>query len=185
MRMILIAGWLAAMGGLFCSGARADWATYQGNAGHTGYVAGDVGAAAISFRWSTSISPNALGGMAVGDHGVFVKGPGVSITAVNESNGSPLWSDPYTFGVALGQVYTTSAPAYANGTVYYQTDNEGDHSALHGVSAVTGTQVFSATYSAQWETYLNPTPYGGNVYTGGGEYGGMYSNNGTTGTQNC
>jgi len=162
---------------------RADWSTYQGGADHTGYVPGTISSSNLSLRWSNPVAPSALGGLAVGGNGVYVGGPGRSITAVDEHSGAPLWSNPYTFGVGTGQVYTTSAPAYANGMVYYQTDNEGDVSLFHGVSAATGVKVFATRYNAQWETYLNPTPYGGTVYTGGGSYGGIYSYNATNGAQ--
>lgn len=162
--------------------ALADWSTYQGDAGHTGYVPGSVSPSNISLRWSAPISSGALGGLGVGGNGVYVKGPGVGISAVDERTGAPIWANPYTFGVGGGAVYTTSAPAYANGMVYYQTDNQGA-SLFHGVNAATGASVFATSYGAQWETYLNPTPYGTAVYTGGGEYGGIYSYNSTTGAQ--
>jgi len=103
---------------------RAEWSTYQGNITHNGYVPGAVAPAKITLVWKDPISPYALGGLAVGGSAVYVKGPSVSITAVNQQTGAALWSNPYTFGVSKGQVYTTSAPAYANGMVYYQTDNE-------------------------------------------------------------
>ena len=74
-------------------------------------------------------------------------------------------------------------PAFANETFYVQSDGNsfvgGNY--LHAFDAATGDVIFSSSYSAQWETYLNPTPYGGNIYTGGGYYGGMYSFNATTG----
>jgi outer membrane protein assembly factor BamB len=178
----LIVAWGTATA--FAASARADWSTYQGNDGHTGYVSTTIPASNLSLLWSDPISTSSLGGLAVGGNGVYVKGPGVSINAVNEQTGEALWSNSYTFGVGTGQVYTTSAPAYANGTVYYQTDNEGDVSLFHGVNAATGAKVFATPYGAQWETYLNPTPYNGVVYTGGGTYGGIYSYNGSTGSQN-
>ena len=164
--------------------ACAEWSTFQGDPAHTGYVPGSIAASNLSLRWSTPVSTSELGGMAIGANGVYVKGPGVSVTALNELTGAPLWTNAYTFGTGPGQAYTTSAPAYANGMVYYQTDNEGDVSQFHGVNAATGAKVFATTYGAQWETYLNPTPYGSTVYTGGGTYGGIYSYNGTTGSQN-
>jgi hypothetical protein len=106
------------------------------------------------------------------------------MTAVDEQSGSILWSNSYTFGGFAGQVLSTSGPAYANGVVYYQTQNAGDVNLLRGVNAVTGAKVFATPYDAQFDTYLNPTPYAGAVYAGGGTFGGIYSYNGTTGSQN-
>ena len=174
----------ALFAGLGASVARADWDTYQGNAAHTGYVSATLQGSDIKLLWKAPISTSALGAMAVGDNGVYVKGPGVTITAVNKKTGAGIWTNPYVPGVGAGQVDTLSAPAYSNGMVYYQTDNEGDVNRFHGVSAITGQQVFATQYGAQWETYLNPTPYGNAVYTGGGTYGGIYSYNASTGGQN-
>lgn len=164
--------------------ARAEWSTYQGNAAHTGYVPGNFDASHLSLKWSASYGPYSIGGLAVGGGAVYFDGPSVSVTALNEQTGAVLWSNPFTYGVNRGQVSSTSAPAYANGMVYYQTDNEQDVNLFHGVNATTGAQVFATSYDAQWDVYLNPTPYGGNIYTGGGRYGGMYSYNAAGGSQN-
>ena len=169
---------------LIAAPARAEWSTYQGDSAHTGYVPGNINASSLSVKWSTPLSTSALGGMAVGGNGVYIKGPGLGITGLNEQTGAVQWTNPYSFGVDHTQVFSTSAPAYANGMVYYQTDNEADVNLFHGVNAATGAQVFATPYGAQWETYLNPTPYNGTVYTGGGEFGGIYSYNATSGSQN-
>ena len=123
-------------------------------------------------------------GLAVGGGTVFATnsqyfGSAPTFRAVDQTTGTTLWTKQFT------NITSTSAPAYANGTVYFQTDG---HSAIagnfvHAYAARTGTSKFDASYDAQWETYLNPTPYNGNVYVGGGYYGGMYSFNGTTGQQ--
>lgn len=171
--------------GLLSTAAHADWSTYQGNAAHTGYVPVYLSSSVPSLLWSTPLSSSSFNGLAVGDHTVFVTNSGYfnnadTLHALDQANGSVLWSKGYVNNDS------TSAPAYVNGTVYLQTDGHSGIAGnfLHAYSARTGASVFDAPYSAQWETYLNPTPYQGNVYTGGGYYGGIYSFNASSGAQN-
>ncbi len=172
-----------------CAGlleARADWPTYQGNAAHTGYVAGHYNFTHAKLIWKAEASANALNGIAVGGSTVVVTNQArfnidTSVTALNQSTGSLLWN--HAFGTNND---TTSPPAYANNTFFVQSDGNtyvgGNY--LNAFDASSGAIVFSTSYQAQWETYLNPTPYGTNIYTGGGYYGGMYSYNASTGNQN-
>jgi hypothetical protein len=166
--------------------AGTDWSTYQGNAAHTGYVSGSYNFNNPKLLWHTVVAPNSLTGLAVGDNTVFITNQApfsnnTSFNALDQTTGSVLWSK--AFGTSND---TTSAPAYYNGAVYFQTDGNSSVAGnfLNAYNARTGATLFNAPYQAQWETYLNPTPYGGNIYTGGGYYGGMYSFNATTGQQN-
>jgi hypothetical protein len=172
---------LAAMCGLG-GPAIADWPTYQGNAAHTGYVPGVLNVAPFEELWSTPVSPNQLSGLAVGGGTVFVTNLGSFVNvetlhALDEATGGILWAK--TFGSSNA---TTSAPGYANGSVVLQTDSY-VWNYLHAYEARSGALVFESPYAAQWETYLNPTPYEGNIYVGGGYTGGMYSFS-ASGTEN-
>lgn len=158
--------------------AHAEWSTYQGNAAHTGYVSGNIDTSNLSARWSSPLMTSALDNLAVGVGGVYVNGR-YSVTDVNEQTGAILWNNVYD----PNQMFFVTAPAYANGTVYYQSVDGSGHSLLNGVSAATGSRVFATSYSNQFAAYLSPTPYAGVIYTGGGEYGGIYAYNGTTGAQ--
>jgi outer membrane protein assembly factor BamB len=167
------------------SASRAAWVTYQGDAAHSGHVPGVLDTSTSHLLWQKPVASSNITGLAVGGDTVFVTNYGYfsntdTFHAIDQATGSPLWSKSYTSN------FSTSAPAYANGVVYFQTDG---HSAINGnylraYGARTGVSVFDATYDAQWETYLNPTPYNGNVFVGGGYYGGMYSINATTGARN-
>jgi len=98
---------------------------------------------------------------------------------LDASTGKEQWTT--TFGSA----YSVNPPAYANGIVYIQTGKglpaPPNSPYLYAFNASNGSPVFCSSYSAQWQSYLAPTPYAGNVYVGGGYYGGMYSFNGTSG----
>ena len=166
--------------------ARADWVTYQGDAAHTGYVRGSFRFRHAHLLWQAPIATDEpLTGLAVAAGTVFVTNQArfvdaPSFHALDQATGAELWSRSFV------QNDTTSAPGYANGVVYFQTDGHSDiaGNSLNAYDARTGAAVFNAPYDAQWELYLNPTPFGGNVLVGGGYYGGMYSFNATDGTQN-
>jgi outer membrane protein assembly factor BamB len=160
--------------------ARADWPTYQGGVAHTGYVPGSYNFTNVATQWQTTVLAGAaMNGLAVGGGTVIVTDLG-NMRALDQASGTILWSKSY-----VPTFFSTSPPAYATGVAYLQTDGH-DSSAgnyLRAYNARTGAAVFTAPYSAQFQTYLNPTPYGGNVYVGGGYYGGMYSFNATSGAQ--
>jgi outer membrane protein assembly factor BamB len=160
------------------------WGTYQGNAAHTGYVPGSFNPSTLSLAWQTSLGTSSLNPVTEGDGRVFVSQPTYfgngGLHVLNASTGQEQWSTTF------GRVFSVNPPAYANGMVYIQC-GKGTQSPppyLYAFNASDGTPVFRSQYSAQWERYLAPTPYAGNVYVDGGYYGGMYSFNGTTGQQN-
>src|SRR6185369_6238762 len=118
--------------------------------------------------WKTTASTGSLTGLAVGGGTVFVTNDAFFSTidalhALDQNSGAILWSKGYG-----ARNDTVSAPAYANGNVYLQTDGHsgiiGNY--LYAYAGRTGSQVFAAPYDAQWETYLNPTPLNGNIYVG-------------------
>lgn len=164
---------------LLTATAFADWPTYQGNAAHTGFVPGNINTNLLQLKWHTFIGPNAATGFAVGDGTVFVSDG--ALQALDAPNGNILWSYPYAPSLTF-----ISPPAYSDNTVYQQVDGHSliAGNSLNGFDARSGAKVFSAPYEAQWETYLNPTPYDGNIYVGGGYTGGMYSFNASTAEQN-
>jgi hypothetical protein len=163
---------------LFATGlpARAEWNTYQGNAAHTGYLAGNYDVNNFVLQWRSQVSIHNSIGLAVGGGAVYSTDYSYffyqeRLHAVDQTTGALLW------GKAYPNTDSSSPPAYDQGIVYVQTDG---HSAsqgnfLYGYNAHTGASVSTNPYSAQWETYQNPTPFGGAIYMGGGYFGGMYA----------
>ena len=169
------------------SAANAAWDSYQGDAAHTGYVGGTFNAAGVQQIWSKTLPTGSLTNMAVDAGQVFVSSSGYfnnsRFYAINAADGNINWQTSYSGPTSPNGVFSTNAPAYANGIVYLQTCNNGGATYLHAYNASTGAALFHAPFSAQWENYLNPAVYGGHVYIDGGTYGGMYSFNATTGGQ--
>jgi outer membrane protein assembly factor BamB len=105
---------------------------------------------------------------------------GQTLYALSAANGSTLWN------TSLGPVVGMSPPAFANGTIYTQVGRGFESGPQHliAVDAVSGTQKFSMPY--HWQTsggFLSPTPYSDSIYVDAGDSG-IYSFNGSTGTQN-
>lgn len=176
---------LAGILGWTASAADASWSMFQGNAAHTGYVPVSVNPANFSLLWQKTIDAGVVlnpvteaeGKVFVSEYGYFSK---VGLYVLSATNGNTLWSDDYS------GVFSLNPPSYAYGNVYIQNGNGiGTYSAsLTAYQASTGVGLFRSPTSAQWERYLAPTIYDGNVYVDGGTYGGMYSFNATSGTQN-
>ncbi len=99
----------------------ADWATYQGNAAHTGFLDVTLDATKFAKAWTWTLPvagtyATAINSVATGDGYVFVSkddynGNGY-VYALNETDGSVAWT------ANLGNVVSEGPPAYANGRVY-------------------------------------------------------------------
>ena len=158
------------------------WGTYQGNTSHTGYV--PINATGIQPLWTRTFSgplnPVAIGGGRVfaSESGRFESNRG--LYAVDARTGSTVWSYP-----DFGPVNSVNPPAYANGAVYLQTGKSTStlEPYLYAFEGADGTPKFRVPFGAQWERYLAPTPYLGDVFVNGGYYGGAYRFDGANGTQ--
>ena len=168
-----------------------DWATFQGNAQHTGYVPVTLTPSAFSARWKwlppavkgqvVQMSTIATGGgliyMSTG--GSFSSSGDSYIAAYRESDGSKVWSHSF----ADLTYPSTNPPAFDSGKVYISAGSQ-QSTAMFAFDAASGAQVFKSAMSSQWENYLAPTVFGGNVYSDGGSYGGLYSFNQVSGANN-
>lgn len=162
------------------SGA-ADWATYQGNARHTGFV--PVTADPVAFRelWvRRPVGNNRLNPMTEGGGRLFVSnqayGGAQKLAALDARTGATAWTHDF------GGIYSVDPPAYADGRVYVTTGGHGD-SYLYGFDAAAGTVAFRSSYGNQWSRWFAPVVSGGTVYMAGGYYGGLYAFSATDGEQ--
>lgn len=158
-----------------------QWSTYQGNAAHTGYVPISLSPENFSEGWNYSvIESTALNPVTAGDGKVFVTtqgyhGPNVA-TGLDSHTGDELWT--YDFG----DIHSIHPPAYADGTVYFQSGGHED-SFLWAFDAESGEVLFKTAYGNQWSRYYAPTVYDDKVYVAGGYYGGAYGFDGVTGEE--
>ena len=158
-----------------------EWTTYQGNAGHTGYVPVTLDTDKFRELWVAPVMAGAvLNPVTEGDGNVFVSTNayfGKQFLAVLDIHtGTPQWSRDF------GQVQSVHPPAYADGRVFLTTGGHED-SFLWAFDANTGTVLFRTTYANQWSRYFAPVVVEGAVYMAGGYYGGMYRFSATDGAQ--
>ncbi len=159
-----------------------EWTMYQGNASHNGFVVATLDPTVFAKRWSRSLlgiaqfpGPATFGpGLVFGSSGDSY---GLEKTfAVDMATGVVRWT------VDFGQISGVHSPSYANGTVYLTTSGHAD-SYLYALDAATGNRRFRSRYGNQWSRYYAPVIVGSTVVMPGGEYGGMYSFDATTGDQ--
>jgi hypothetical protein len=154
-----------------------DWGTFQGNAGHTGYVPAEVDPNEFSTRWTTrntGLSTAFVGKVGTvvtgGDRLFTVASDTEMLKALEEFDGSLAWQ--YDFSGL--QFPSVNPPAVANGTVYIAAGQQYS-TFMHAFNAGDGSLVFKSTMGSQWENYLAPTVGANGVYTNAGAYGGLYA----------
>lgn len=119
----------------------ADWATYQGNSAHTGFVDVTLDASKFAKAWGWTLPAagtyaTAINSVATGNGDVFVakddyNGNGY-VYALNETDGSVVWT------ANLGNAVSESPPAYANGRVYVTVLTSGNGGNTLQLDAKTG-----------------------------------------------
>lgn len=151
------------------------WTSFQGNAAHTGHVAGpNLDGATFTRRWGWA--GDVLGMAVEGGHVFVVTGDywnGWTLKAISEADGQTQWS--YDFE----DVDSVSPPATGNGRVYVASGGH-ENTAIWVIDQATGTLVHREAMSAQWPRYGAPAVYGSSVYSSSGYYGGMVRFDDTT-----
>jgi outer membrane protein assembly factor BamB len=160
-----------------------DWATFQRDNAHTGFVPVTLDPNLFSTRWqiatgSANVSFTNLPGhpIVTADGKVFVN-DGNLLYARRESDGSIAWQ--YDFSTL--QFPSSNPAAVADGAVYVAAGQQSS-TYLFSFNQADGALRFKSPMSSQWETYLNPVVSANGVYTNAGTYGGLYGFD-TTGHQ--
>jgi putative Ig domain-containing protein/putative pyrroloquinoline-quinone-binding quinoprotein len=153
-----------------------EWATFQGNAAHTGYVPVTLDPNQFSTRWQISVPAflyfNGRFNLATvtTEGGNFYMSGANAVTARREYDGSNLWS--YSFsGLPFP---STNPPAVSNGIVYVAAGQQSS-TYMFAFDATNGSKLFQSAMSSQWDNYLAPTVGPSGVYTNAGTYGGLYA----------
>ncbi|WP_162604648.1 outer membrane protein assembly factor BamB family protein [Geomonas edaphica] len=155
-----------------------EWATFQGNAAHTGYVPVRLDPNQFSTRWQISVPAllyyNSWCNLATvtTEGGNFYMAGNDAVTARSEYDGSTLWS--YSFSGLPNP--SVNPPAVSNGVVYVAAGQQSS-TYMYALDAMTGSKLFQSAMSSQWEHYLAPTVGSSGVYTNAGTYGGLYAFN--------
>jgi len=154
----------------------ADWATFQGNNAHTGYVPVEVNADQIQLRWKRGAINNSGSGYnakmspLVTSGGRFFASGEKSLTAYQEHDGAQIW----TYDTS-GLTWPSANPPAVDGGLVYVAAGQQDSTYMLALDAVNGSLRMKSPMSSQWESYLSPIVQSGAVYTNAGAYGGMYA----------
>lgn len=165
-----------------------QWVVYQGDVGHTGYIAQTLMPNLVALRWSLNVQPGSSGAAPAGTSGIAISDGLVITTPYTyfNQNGAPLVAQRIADGkvmwsIDFGQLYSVNQPAVDNKVIYLQSCN-GSATYLHAYQ-VDGTFLWRAPFNAQSERYLGPIIVNGNIYFDGGTYGGLYSFDESNGAQ--
>jgi hypothetical protein len=148
------------------------WATYQGNASHTGYVPITLVPERFKLAWERFADPSAASVTAsAGDADrVYVAGRRMDgksfVTALASKDGATQWL--YDMG-ALDGAY---APAVDGDEVYLASSGH-SNTYLWKVHAHTGALQARTAFGNQWSNYRAPVVFDQQVYAQAGYYGGV------------
>lgn len=152
----------------------ANWSTFQGDAGHTGYLPASYSTASFADAW-TITTPYAPSGVAARPGSVFFNvahtDGHVYTHAVSTASGATLWA--YDVG---GGSYAASrrpyAPSYANDRVASMPSNStSSANPLQVINATTGGYVSAPNYDAQHSDGSAVTAVGDELFFASGYYG--------------
>jgi len=155
-----------------------DWAGFQGDARHSGFVNAQFDPSLFTQIWSWSRpagDPEPIGGInsvATTAGKVIVTkdvyfGQG-AVYALNEADGTLNWT------YAFGSMASEGPPAFANGNVFVPTTDPGEQCVTWAIDATLGTFQFKMPSTCQWSNFFAPTALDGSVLQTA-EYGSVYS----------
>ena len=148
-----------------------DWATFQRDPGHTGYVAVAYKTADFTNAWSTpGGSSPAYRQVAARRGNIFLNlrnASGRLLTrGLNAATGATVWE------YDLGQKNYFSGPTYANGRVISAAmDLSSGNIPMDVIDAEKGTYLRSLSYASQFATAGTPTPIGDDLFHAAGYFG--------------
>lgn len=158
------------------------WANYQGDASHSGYTAHSLDHNDFAFKWQSTLPWSRLRPVTAANGMIFVSGrdnywnSDKGVVGIDAATGNITWQLDYN------NVDSVNAPAWDNGKVFFQTGGY-NTSYIRSVNASTGELHFESAYNNDWDEYLAPTLYDGDIYMGGGYSEGVYLLNGASGLQ--
>lgn len=163
-----------------------DWAMFQRNAAHTGYVAASYNPADFSRLWEWTAPDGSQPRAVAAESGtIYVSdgedsNPGLDpndhLTAFNSTTGAVRWQQE------MGNNNDISGPTLGDGKLYLTIVGRSNVNSLALVDAQTGVVTLANTFGSQFATYPQPTLLGNQVFVAAGYYGGeVYAFNAVTG----
>lgn len=151
-----------------------DWQTFQGDAGHTGYVDESYVAGSFQLAWIWPMpegTRNWMNMVAAGGGRIYVTedAPQSHLYALDESTGVLQWSTQFVDSIETG------GPAFANGNIYVTTQTAaqlGDFwkADIKVVDATNGTLKFTQAVHSQMGAFFPVTPYQNAIYSSNDDF---------------
>jgi len=153
-----------------------DWNTFQGNAGHTGYVPVTLDPARFNRRWkwkipaSDATSTAHLTPIVAANDMVYVVASSrfgaAAAYAISETDKTLTWK------YELGALHAVHPPAVQDSKVFLASSGHGD-TFMWSFNAMNGALLSKVAFTSQWSSYYAPTVIDDQVYNNGGYYGGL------------
>jgi hypothetical protein len=141
------------------------WVNYQGNAGHSGFIATNVNINDLSLRWSVTLDDvNNISTAIAADGRILVTSYSAtnekSLFNLNSANGAINWKNTYS------ETYSISEPTYKNNTIYFQASDAAG-AKLYATDIVSGENLFISEYDGNSNVRIAPTVTDDGVYLAG------------------
>jgi outer membrane protein assembly factor BamB len=153
------------------------WGNFQRDAAHTGFADIQLDPADFAPAWTwqrPAGDGEPIGGInavATGDGKVYVTKDvyfgQAAVYALDEATGTQAWT------YAIGPMHSEGPAAFANGTVYVPSQDQGEQGKMWAIDSTTGAYKFMMPTGGQWSNYFAPTVLGdaiGQVTYDGGIY---------------
>ena len=159
----------------------AEWTTFQGSFGHSGYVQATIDPARLREIWTSRPLPGAeLAQATIGGGKIFLATTNLyfdqQIVALNPADGSKLWTTRFD------NINTLNQPTYAAG-VLYATSSGINSAYLFSLRETDGLIRYQVPFDGFESTSMAPTIVGNTIATPGGLGGGLYGFDPATGAQ--
>jgi outer membrane protein assembly factor BamB len=115
----------------------ADWSTYQGNAGHTGYVPVTLNPASFALRWIWGTPDVAISPVTVVNGQIYLTTSGKRLNILKEYDATLGWSFNAPSSTGVGQ------PAVANGKAF---SVDSGNQLMYDLNASDGALLFTDTF---------------------------------------
>ncbi|MXP27390.1 PQQ-binding-like beta-propeller repeat protein [Porphyrobacter algicida] len=154
-----------------------DWAMFQRNSGHTGYVAARYDAQKIAQAWTWKVAPglDARPVSADVDSVYVVEGkddiPATAdvadrVVRLDASNGQPVWDNELKIHNSISGASLNGGMLYINGI-----DLSTNTNPIYFINKSDGSIKYKNQFSSQYGEYMQPTIHAGKMYVAAGFYG--------------
>ena len=149
------------------AGASEQWAMYQGNHSHTGFIPVSLDPAKFALRWVRNFGYR-LSQVTPAGGRAFVCTDG-NLYALDPSSGQDVWSADFRSFFPSTNPVSAASPGYSDGKIYIEAAASGAGAVLIAYNAATGALVFKSNAGPgdSSDRFYAPTIFNSKVYIQG------------------